>query len=59
VTISKPIYGITGALGYEYMDRDGYFVRPTIGYTGITTQGIGSSSDGVVAFGIALGYKFW
>jgi hypothetical protein len=55
---SHVIYGVTGALGYEYLADGGFFVRPTFGYTRFTTD-TDSGDKGSVTLNIALGYKIF
>jgi hypothetical protein len=53
---SRVVYGVTGALGYEYLADGGFFVRPTFGYTRFTGD---SDHEGTVTLNVALGYKLF
>jgi len=59
-TSSKAVYGVTAAVGYEYMHGSGFFVRPLMwGYTGLTSEHAGAPGGTITFQLIAAGFKFW
>ncbi len=58
--VTHTLYGITLALGYEYMSGGGFFVRPQFGGTYLTDAWtVVDESRLDVTLNIGLGFKIW
>ncbi len=52
-------YGVSVALGYEYVADGGFWVRPTAGVTYLVDDPGANNSRWLPALNVTLGYKIW
>jgi hypothetical protein len=53
------LYGLTGAVGYEFMAGNGFFVRPTIGMTRLNEPTQMDGEQNIWTLNLTLGFKFF